>query len=132
LKSSWVQSLIDIPARILTSATIAFLPVLLLLSAPAQTPPAALQPVKTIPLPGVSGRFDHLAIDLANHLLFIAATTHHSVEVIDLTTGKIAQSIAGLGKPHGLAWVASTGSLYVADGSLGELLVYKGTPLALA
>jgi len=132
LKSSWVQSLIDIPARILSSATIAFLPVLLLLSAPAQTPPAALQPVKTIPLPGVSGRFDHLAIDLANHLLFIAATTHHSVEVIDLTTGKIAQSIAGLGKPHGLAWVASTGSLYVADGSLGELLVYKGTPLALA
>jgi DNA-binding beta-propeller fold protein YncE len=37
-----------------------------------------------------------------------------------------------LGKPHGLAWVAATGSLYVADGALGELRVYKGTPLALA
>jgi DNA-binding beta-propeller fold protein YncE len=88
--------------------------------------------VQTIPLPGVTGRFDHFAIDLATRRLFAAATGNHSVEVIDLAAGKVAQSIAGLGKPHGLAWVASTGSLYVADGSLAELRVYKGTPLALA
>jgi 4-phytase/acid phosphatase len=87
---------------------------------------------RTIPLLGVAGRFDHLAIDTAGNRLFIAATGNHSVEAIDLTTDKVQQSITGLGKPHGLAWVAATGSLYVADGALGELRVYKGQPLALA
>jgi YVTN family beta-propeller protein len=86
---------------------------------------------RVISLPSTSGKFDHLAIDVAGNRLFIAATTSHSVEVIDLKTNKIEQSITGLGKPHGLAWVASSGSLYVADGALGELRVYRGTPLAL-
>jgi DNA-binding beta-propeller fold protein YncE len=85
---------------------------------------------RTIALPGVSGKFDHFAIDLAGQRLFCAATGNHSVEVIDLKTGRVEQSIAGLGKPHGLVWIP--GSLYVADGTLGELRLYKGSPLALA
>ncbi|MGD0831055.1 MAG: histidine-type phosphatase [Terracidiphilus sp.] len=93
---------------------------------------APLSLSRTIPLPGVTGKFDHLAFDAAGNRLFIAATGNHSVEAIDLKTGKVQQSIAGLGKPHGMAWIAATGSLYVADGALGELRVYKGTPLALA
>jgi DNA-binding beta-propeller fold protein YncE len=64
--------------------------------------------------------------------LFVAATGNHSVEAIDLKTDKVEQSIGGLGKPHGLAWVEATGSLYIADGSLAELRVYKGRPLKLA
>jgi len=87
---------------------------------------------RTIPLIGVTGKFDHLAIDTAGNRLFAAATSNHSVEVIDLASNKIQQSITGLGKPHGLVWVAATGSLYVADGTLAELRVYKGSPLALA
>ena len=51
---------------------------------------------RTISLTGVQGKFDHLAID-------IAATGNHSVEVIDLKSNKVQQSIVGLGKPHGLA-----------------------------
>ena len=66
---------------------------------------------------------------LPGNRLFIAATGNHSVEVIDLQTGKDLQSITGLGKPHGLAWIAETGSLYVADGTLAELRVYRGSPL---
>jgi len=93
-------------------------------------PPLTLQ--QTIPLPGVTGKFDHFAVDTGRNLLFAASTGNHSVEVIDLKTSKIRQSITGLGKPHGLIWVAATSSLYVADGALGELRVYTGTPLALA
>jgi DNA-binding beta-propeller fold protein YncE len=93
-------------------------------------PPLTL--LRTIPLPGVAGKFDHLAFDASGNRLFIAATGDHSVEVIDLKSNSVLQSITGLGKPHGLAWVASTGSLYVADGSLGELRVYSGTPLVLS
>lgn len=101
------------------------------LAATAQTgAPLLLQ--KSIPLPGVTGKFDHFAIDIPGNRLFVAATGNHSVEVISLTTGRVIESIKGLGKPHGLVWVDSTGSLYVADGSLRELRVYQGKPLTLA
>jgi DNA-binding beta-propeller fold protein YncE len=94
--------------------------------------PSPLSLSHAIPLPGVIGRFDHLAIDTQGNRLFVAATGKHSVEVVNLDTDKIQQSISNLGKPHGLAWVAESGSLYVADGALGELRVYKGSPLTLA
>jgi len=87
---------------------------------------------RTIPLNSVSGKFDHLAIDTVRERLFVAATGNHSVEVVNLKTNKIEQSISGLGKPHGLVWVDASSSLYVADGALAELRVYKGNPLALA
>jgi hypothetical protein len=101
-------------------------------TAAAQPQPAPLQLLKSIVLTGVSGKFDHFAFDARDNRLFIAATGNHSVEVVNLNTDKIQQSIAGLGKPHGLAWVSASSSLYVADGTLGELRVYKGSPLALA
>jgi DNA-binding beta-propeller fold protein YncE len=94
-------------------------------SANAQQPLTLQQ---TISLPGVTGKFDHFALDLEGKRLFAAATGKHSVEVIDLTSGKVQQSITGLGKPHGLAWVASTNSLYVSDGALAQLFVYKNQP----
>src|ERR1700722_7968482 len=96
----------------------------------AQPAPIAFK--NSITLTGVSGKFDHFAIDLAGDRLFAAATGNHSVEVIDLANGKVAQSITGLGKPHGLAWVATTQTLYVADGALAELRQYRGSPLPLA
>jgi YVTN family beta-propeller protein len=101
-----------------------------LLTTAQPVPPFTLQ--RVIPLPEVTGKFDHFAVDLAGKRLFVAATGNHSVEVIDLTTDKVKQSISGLGKPHGLVWVPDTGSLYVADGTLGDLKVYHGSPLALA
>jgi DNA-binding beta-propeller fold protein YncE len=105
---------------------------LLLAAIPANAQqPATLVLSSTIPLPGVTGKFDHFAIDLSGNRLFAAATGNHSVEVVSLTSGKIEQSISGLGKPHGLAWIAATNSLYVADGALAELRWYQGAPLKL-
>jgi DNA-binding beta-propeller fold protein YncE len=91
--------------------------------------PAPLTLTATIELPGVTGKFDHFAIDETGNRLFAAATGNHSVEVINLADNKIEQSIPNLGKPHGLAWVPATKSLYVADGLLAELLWYQGMPL---
>jgi DNA-binding beta-propeller fold protein YncE len=104
----------------------------LLSTAARETNAQSLQLKQTIPLPSVQGKFDHLAADVENNRLFVAATGNHSIEVIDLKTGKVEQSIGGLSKPHGLVWAAATGSLYVADGGLAELRVYRGRPLALA
>jgi DNA-binding beta-propeller fold protein YncE len=86
---------------------------------------------QTIALPAGTGKFDHFAIDLNANRLFIAATGNHSVEVLDLSSGKVVESIAGLGKPHGLAWVAP-GRLYASDGTQADLKVYQGAPFKLA
>lgn len=91
--------------------------------------PSNLTLKKTITLPGVTGKFDHFAIDNAAHRLFAAATGNRSVEVIDLATGKVVDSLKGLGKPHGLAWIAQANLLFVADGGKAELDVFTGAPL---
>jgi DNA-binding beta-propeller fold protein YncE len=98
------------------------------IAAEAQTAsPLELQ--KTIALPGVTGKFDHFAIDLATDTLFAAAAGNQTVEVVDVKSGKVLQSLTGFGKPHGLAWVPETHRLYVADGKLAQLRVYEGSPL---
>lgn len=91
--------------------------------------PSILTLKQTITLPGVMGKFDHFAIDNATHRLFAAATGNQSVEVIDLAAGKVVDSLKGLKKPHGLAWIAQTKSLFVADGGNAELDVFAGAPL---
>src|SRR5450755_437933 len=72
---------------------------------------------RSIPLKGVPGKFDHFAFDTAGNRLFIAATGNHSVEVLNVETGQIVDSITGLGKPHGLVWIPESGRLFVSDGS---------------
>ena len=42
---------------------------------------------QSIPLPGVKGKFDHVAIDLVGQRVFIAAKVNDTLEVVDLKTG---------------------------------------------
>jgi YVTN family beta-propeller protein len=98
------------------------------LSAQAQmASPLSLQ--RTITLPGVTGKFDHFAYDPDGNRLFVASAGNHSVEVIDLSSGKVTESLTGLGKPHGLAWIAETKRLFASDGLQGDLKIYDGAPL---
>jgi hypothetical protein len=89
----------------------------------------ALTLEKTIPLAGVTDTFDHFALDQAGNRLFAASKGTGSVVVIDLASDKVVEKLDGLGKPHGLAWIADTGRLFAADGGKGSLEVYAGTPL---
>jgi hypothetical protein len=54
-----------------------------------------LRLVQTIPLPGVSGRLDHMAVDLEKKRLFLAAVANGTLEVIDLGGGKVINSLTG-------------------------------------
>lgn len=119
-------------SRIFLKVILVFSCALLSFTATSQTPVPLLRLAKTVVLSGVQGKLDHFAIDLAGNRLFLAATGNGSVEVVDLKTDKVQQSLGGLVKPHGLAWDASTGTLYVTDGTLAELRAYKGSPLAVA
>ena len=55
----------------------------------------ALRLVQTIPLPGVKGRLDHMAVDLEKKRAFVAAVTNNSLEVVDLASGKVIKSLTG-------------------------------------
>jgi len=55
-----------------------------------------LRLVQTIPLSGVSGRLDHMAVDLEKKRLFVAAVANGTLEVLDLDAGKAINSIPGI------------------------------------
>src|ERR1700730_1270813 len=46
----------------------------------------ALRLVQTIPLPGVTGRLDHMGVDLDGKRLFVAAVSNNTLEVVDLVS----------------------------------------------
>jgi DNA-binding beta-propeller fold protein YncE len=91
--------------------------------------PLALE--KTISLPGVRGRIDHLAYDPQGRRLFVAELGNGTVEAIDLATGRSVATLSGLKEPQGLAWLDRTRELAVASGD-GTVRFYGGDRLALA
>lgn len=79
---------------------------------------------RTIPLPGVSGRIDHLSLDATGKRLWVAALGNDTVEVIDLETGARARSIEGVKEPQGVALIADQNRVIVASGEDGMLRAF--------
>lgn len=98
---------------------------------PAGDKDAPLVVEKTISLPGVRGRIDHLAYDARGRRLFVAELGNGTVEAINLATGRSVATLSGLKKPQGLAWLDRTRELAVASGD-GTVRFYGGNRLALA
>jgi DNA-binding beta-propeller fold protein YncE len=82
-----------------------------------------------IPLGDVSGRVDHLGIDVRRQRLFVAELGNNSLGVVELATGKV-RTIAGFSEPQGVAYVASADSVYLANGGDGSVRVLRGDDLA--
>jgi DNA-binding beta-propeller fold protein YncE len=83
--------------------------------------------VRTIDLPRVEGRIDHLAIDMAAQRLFVAALGNNTVEVVDLRNNIVVKSVAGFHEPQGLQVVPDAKSVAVANGQSGNLQWLDGT-----
>jgi len=81
---------------------------------------------QTIPLPGVEGRIDHLALDAANDRLFVCALGNNTVEVLDLRKGERIHSITGLGAPQGIAYIPELNRIFVANDKGGICKIYDG------
>ena len=90
----------------------------------------ALQLETKIPLGAVSGRIDHMAVDLARQRLFVAELGNDSVGVVDVGGNKVVRTIAGLKEPQGVGYVASTDTLYVANARDGSVWLYQGADYA--
>jgi hypothetical protein len=95
----------------------------------SQHPPLTLE--RTIPLAGVRGRIDHLAIDTAHGRLFVAELGNGSVEAIDLATGRSLGRIDGLSEPQGVGYLPDRDELAVATGGDGALRFYRAADLGL-
>lgn len=81
---------------------------------------APLRLLQSIPLPAVSGRIDHLALDAAGHRLFVAALGNNTVEVIDLRRGERVHSVPGMHEPQGILYLPESDRLLVANGADGQ------------
>lgn len=93
-----------------------FVTVAILLITAAQPAPPPLALVRTIELPGVEGRIDHLAFDPQTGRLFVAALGNNSVEVLDTQAGTHVKHLAGFEEPQGIAYIADAHAVAIANG----------------
>jgi DNA-binding beta-propeller fold protein YncE len=96
----------------------------------AQTAGAPLVLETKIPLGQVSGRIDHLGIDVKRQRLFVAELGNNSLGVVDLAAGKVLRRISGLSEPQGVAYVPFADSVFVANAGDGSVHVLRGDDLA--
>jgi hypothetical protein len=96
----------------------------------AAAPPLELE--RTIPLPKVTGRIDHMAIDLGRRHLFVAELGNNTVDVIDLADGKSVHRIEGLKEPQGIGYAPKADVIAIANAGDGSVRLFRGadfTPL---
>ena len=87
---------------------------LMAIHAGAAQEPLAL--VRSIDLPRVEGRIDHLAFDAATQRLYIAALGNNTVEVLDSSAAVHLKSLLGFRQPQGIAVIPDYRSVAVANG----------------
>jgi DNA-binding beta-propeller fold protein YncE len=88
-----------------------------------------LTQIQTIPLDGVAGRIDHFGLDAKGKRLFVGALGNDTVEVVDLTAGKVTQHIRNLPAPQGIGFAPESNRLAVANDQDGSCRLYDGTSL---
>lgn len=88
---------------------------------------APLRLIRTVPLPGVQGDFDHFIVDLPHNRLFVATEDHRTLEVFDLRTGAHLTSVTGFGSPHSGVFLPAGNRLLVTDSDAGAVRVLDAT-----
>jgi YVTN family beta-propeller protein len=85
-----------------------------------------------IPLGNVSGRIDHMAVDLTQQRLFVAELGNNTVGIINLGGRNVIRTLDGLKEPQGVAYLPSTDTLYVANAGDGSVRLFRGSDYAAA
>jgi DNA-binding beta-propeller fold protein YncE len=95
----------------------ACLAILLAISQANGASPEPLTLVKIIPLKGVAGKLDHLAVDSKGERLYVANKTNNTLDVVDLANGKLIRQVSDQGKVSGVAYSADLNLVYVGNGA---------------
>src|SRR5262245_52678870 len=114
----------DVARQLLIAITTILASTSAIFGQPATSP--LLQLEAKVPLGAVSGRIDHMAVDLERHRLFVAELGNDSVGVVDLNAQKVIHRISGLKEPQGVAYVSTNDLLYVANGGDGSVRFFAG------
>jgi DNA-binding beta-propeller fold protein YncE len=86
----------------------------------------ALELSQTIPLPDLhDGDFDHFAVDLQGHRLFVAAEENSTVLVFDLRTNRLLHKVTDLKAPHAILFREDLKKLFVVDGDVPACKIYN-------
>jgi len=80
---------------------------------------------KIISLTGVKGRIDHMAVNLKDRIVYIAALGNNTLEAVSLRNGKVLHSITGLDEPQGVCYIPQTREIFVANGGSGDCYFYN-------
>ncbi|QEC70270.1 YncE family protein [Panacibacter ginsenosidivorans] len=75
---------------------------------------------KVIEMPGLDGRIDHMAINIKDNIIYVAALGNNTVEVVDLNKGVLIHSIKGIEEPQGIAYIPEQNEIAVAGGDNGD------------
>jgi hypothetical protein len=119
------DAVMQIRQHILVLAVVWLMP---LLSAEA-SPPLVLE--TTIPLYGVRGRIDHMAIDLPRKRLMVAELGNDTVDIIDLDNGVSMHRILGLREPQGIGYTQRTDTILVANAGDGSVRLFNARDFSL-
>jgi DNA-binding beta-propeller fold protein YncE len=81
---------------------------------------------RTITLANVSGRIDHMAVDLRRRRLFVAELGNNTVDVVELASGHVIHRIGDLREPQGVGYSPVSDVIAVANAGDGSVRFYKG------
>jgi hypothetical protein len=82
---------------------------------------------RRIPLPGVEGRIDHMALDVRGRRLFVAEIGSGAVDTVDLASGRVTGHLGGLSEPQGVGFLPGRNQLVVATGGDGMVRFYAAS-----
>ena len=85
---------------------------------------------RMIALEGVSGRIDHIAVDLARKRLFVAELGNDTVDVVDLGSGQVVHRLGGLHEPQGIGYAPQADMIAVASAGDGTVRLFRGEDFA--
>ena len=93
---------------------------------------APLKLVATIPLPGLKdGDFDHFALDIKGHRLFLTAEENDKLEVLDTSTNQLLHTMQDVKAPHAILVRKDLNKLFVVEGDAAAVRVYDGDSFKL-
>ena len=84
-----------------------------------------------IALSTVHGRIDHFSADVAGRRLFVSGLGNHTIEVLDIKSGKHLRSIPDLAEPQGVYYDPFTNRLFVACAQDGATKIFDATTFQL-
>ena len=84
-----------------------------------------LKLVATIPLPGLKdGDFDHFAVDLDGHRLFLTGEENDKLEVLDTKSNQRIHTMQEIRAPHAILFRKDLKKIFVVEGDASAVKIY--------